>query len=143
MMRSRNVKGGRHIYVAGDLSAEEFSELVLATLTLLRPVIDQVWIDAVSDRPWPAEAQAALALVTRLGHARQGKASRTGMGIDLDLSDVAQFDALVALAPYTIHAEAHSGRHWVWSVNDSGDGLSVALTDEEFAQVGSSRLSAK
>jgi hypothetical protein len=65
------------------------------------------------------------------------------MGIDLDLSDGDQFAALVTLAPYTIHAEAHSGRHWVWSVNDTGDNLSAPLTDEECAQVGSPLLSAK
>ncbi len=144
MMRRRNAKVGRQTYHgAGDLSSEEFSELVLATLTVLRPVIDQVWIDAFSDRPWPAETHAAMALVTQLGQARRGKASRAGMGIDLDLSDGDQFAALVTLAPHTIHAEARSGRHWVWSVNDTGDDLSAALTDEEFAQVGSPLLSAK
>jgi len=142
-MRRRNAKVGRRTYVAHDLSAEQFCDLAHATLTVLRPVIDQVWVDAFSDCPWPAETQAELALVIRLGHARQGRASGSGMGIDLDLSDSDQFAALVTLAPYTIHAEAYSGRHWVWSVNDTGDSLATALTAEEFGQIGSPWLSAK
>ena len=143
MMRRRNPEVGRGTYVAKDLSAEEFSDLAQTTLTVLRPVIDQVWVDAFSDRPWPAETQQALARVILLGQDREGKASRSRMGIDLDLSDPAQFAALVTLAPYTIHPEAYSGTQCVWSVHDTGDSLVAALTVEEFDQLGSPRLSPK
>lgn len=123
-------------YVASGLDRDAFSALARATLTVLRPVITQAWVDAFSDRPWPAEAEPALALVIKLSEA-QGIAARTHMGIDVDLAEPEQFEALVALAPHTIHAEAEAGDEWVWSVNDCGDNLAAALTASELAAVAS------
>jgi hypothetical protein len=62
------------------------------------------------------------------------------MGIDLNLIEPEHFEALVTLAPYTIHAEAWAGEEWVWSVDDCGDNLAAALAPEELAAVASPAL---
>jgi len=72
----------------------------------------------------------------------QGKSARTHMGMDVAVA-VAQpdhFEAFLALAPHTIHAEAWAGDQWVWSVHDCGDTLAAALTQTELEAVASPAL---
>jgi hypothetical protein len=126
-------------YVSADLDNAAFSALARRTLTVLKPVITQAWVDAFSDRPWPSEVEPALELVIKLSET-QGKSARTHLGIDLDLTRPEHFEALIALAPYTIHAEAWAGDEWVWSVNDCGDNLAAALSESESQAVESSAL---
>jgi hypothetical protein len=136
--RTRPEPQRRH-YVARDLDEAAFSALARQTLTVLSPVITQAWVDAFSDRAWPPEVEPALELVIKLSET-QGKSARTHMGIDLDLTRPDHFEALVSLAPYTIHAEAWAANEWVWSVNDCGNNLAAALSESESQAVASSGL---
>ncbi|MFB7918874.1 hypothetical protein [Streptomyces sp. NPDC056061] len=54
-----------------------------------------------------------------------------GMGIDVDVRDDMQFDVLLALAPYTIHAEAWQQGREIFSASDTGTALWIAVTSEQ------------
>lgn len=57
------------------------------------------------------------------------------MGIDIDISDGAQFDLLLDLAPFTISAEGWRGDRLVFSASDSGTSLWMAVTQEQEAEL--------
>ncbi|MFF3061969.1 hypothetical protein [Streptomyces sp. NPDC057909] len=67
--------------------------------------------------------------------------SNPGMGIAVDVHDDAQFDVLLALAPYTIHAEAWQQGQPLFSADDTGTALWIAVTSKQETQL-MSRLDA-
>ncbi|MFF3565259.1 hypothetical protein ACFYXS_34970 [Streptomyces sp. NPDC002574] len=64
------------------------------------------------------------------------------MGIDIDVEDDVQFEILVDLAPYTIHAEARRGKQQVFGAGDTGTSLWMVITPAQEAELGS-RLTAR
>ncbi|WP_169797004.1 hypothetical protein [Peterkaempfera griseoplana] len=57
------------------------------------------------------------------------------MGIEVDVRDDAQFDLLMALAPYSIHVEAWSRGVAVYSASDTGTGLCATVTASQEAEL--------
>ncbi len=85
----------------------------------------------MSDSPWPAEAAAAIAVLESATGRKLGDTA-----VDIDVSDEAQFDAFLALLPYTINAEGwasgpgrqsldHAGAP-ILAVSDTGSGVVCA-----------------
>ncbi|MFI8182831.1 hypothetical protein ACIF70_20245 [Actinacidiphila glaucinigra] len=89
------------------------SDVVLVhreALRVLRPDLHSAHVDAYTDGAWPDEALSSYRGVLALAReaVTAGTRSRrddSGMGIDIDARDDAQFGLLLDLAPYTIHAE--------------------------------------
>ncbi|WP_157876714.1 hypothetical protein [Streptomyces graminilatus] len=109
-------------------------------LRVLRSAIDTAHVDAYSDDAWPAEVLPSYERLLTLASEAQadGRRSRRddpGMGIDIDVSDDEQFGLLLAVAPHTIHAEACQGDRPVFSANDSGTSLWLAVTREQEAEL--------
>ncbi|MES9511364.1 hypothetical protein ABWJ92_34035 [Streptomyces sp. NPDC000609] len=80
-------------------------------LCVLRDSSETAHIDACSDIAWPREVAPAYEQVLSMAANEVADGVRSakgdpGMGIDIDVRDDTQFDVLLALAPYTIHAEA-------------------------------------
>lgn len=107
-------------------------------LRVLRPVIAYAWIDAYSDLPWPTEVLSYLHTLTKMAGDRLADGNRrrspdVRKGIDIDVRDEPQFQALQHLLPYTIHAEAWAGdgTTQVLSASDTGTSLWFALTSDE------------
>ncbi|MEV3853909.1 hypothetical protein AB0J38_06230 [Streptomyces sp. NPDC050095] len=103
-------------------------ELVREALRVLRPFIDTAHVDAYSDDDWPYDVlgayQDALSLARdAVAAGTRSRRADPGMGIDIDVRDDAQFEILVALAPFTINAEARQGNRLVFSASDSGHSL--------------------
>ncbi|MGA5701730.1 hypothetical protein [Peterkaempfera bronchialis] len=94
-------------------------------------------MDAYSDLPWPAEVLPFYEQALRIGAGREahGFDHDPRMGIDVDVQDDAQFDLLVALAPYSINVEAWSRGVAVYSASDTGTGLCVELTAPQEAEL--------
>lgn len=57
------------------------------------------------------------------------------MGIVIDVRDDAQFDVLLALAPFTIHAEAWRADGAAFSTGDTGTALCIAVTEQQEAEL--------
>lgn len=139
----------------GELAPEPVREFVLVeglnhadialvhreALRVLRPGIDTAHLDAYSDDTWPPEALPSYERLLTLGRERalaDGRRSRRddhGMAIDIDVRDDEQFELLLTLAPYTIGAEAAQGERSVFSANDSGTSLWLAVTREQEAEL--------
>jgi hypothetical protein len=62
-----------------------------------------------------------------------------GMGIDVDVREDTQFDVLLAVAPYTIHAEAWRQGREIFSASDTGTALWIAVTSEQEVRLMSRR----
>ncbi|MFI6861577.1 hypothetical protein ACIBKZ_17015 [Streptomyces sp. NPDC050421] len=115
-------------------------------LLVLRDSIETAHLDAYSDEAWPQEAVPAYerALLMTEGASADGlrcTKSDPGMGIDIDVRDDAQFDILLALAPYTIQAEAWWQGQPLFSAADTGTALWIAVTSQQETQL-RSRLGA-
>ncbi|MCM2425034.1 hypothetical protein [Streptomyces sp. RKAG337] len=103
-------------------------------LQVLRESIDSAHLDAYSDAPWPQHVvpsyHRALSLTETTDDVRS-RTSDTGMGISVDVRDDSQFDVLLALAPYTIHAEAWCQGRQIFSASDTGTALWIAVTPQQ------------
>lgn len=99
-------------------SAEAIATIGRAAAVAMRSGFDQAWLDLISDRPWPADAESALA------HLR-GVAAVRGRGetaVEIDLRDDTDFEAFVCLLPFTISAEAYAGDRLTFAMSDTGSG---------------------
>ncbi|MFF0167423.1 hypothetical protein [Streptomyces prasinus] len=123
--------------------ALEPAELVRAhqeALLVLRSSMETAHIDAYSDAAWPQEMLSSYEHALSMGRAGVISGARSakddpGMGIDVDVRDDAQFEVLLALAPYTIHAEGRRAGRPVFSADDTGAALWVAVTQQQEAEL--------
>ncbi|MGA5701718.1 hypothetical protein [Peterkaempfera bronchialis] len=120
----------RALFLRDGLSSQEVVLAHREALRILRADIDAAYVDAYSDEPWPPEVLPFYEQALCIGAGREagGFDYDPGMGIEVDVRDDAQFDLLVALAPYSIHVEGWSRGSVVYSANDTGTGLCVMLT---------------
>ncbi|TLQ43838.1 hypothetical protein [Streptomyces marianii] len=136
----------RVLFLRGCLEAADMVRAHHEALRVLRDGIETAHIDAYSDIAWPREALPAYehALLMAENEVAEGVRSAKGdpgMGIDVDVRDDTQFDVLLALAPYTIHAEASRRGRQIFSAGDTGTALWIAVTSEQEDQL-MSRLDA-
>jgi hypothetical protein len=109
-------------------------------LRVLRSGIDAAHLDAYSDEAWPPAVlhsyERALSLAREaVADGVRSRRADPGMGIDIDIHDDAQFEVLLDLAPYTIHAEGWQGDRLVFSASNSGTSLWIAVTQEQEAEL--------
>ncbi|WP_328723427.1 hypothetical protein OHT52_30600 [Streptomyces sp. NBC_00247] len=107
-------------------------------LRALRDDIETAHFDAYSDAPWPPEVVPAYERASSMAEHRVAGGVRSakgdhGMGIDVDVRDDAQFDVLLALAPFTIHAEGWRQGRQIFSASDTGTALMIAVTARQEA----------
>jgi len=109
-------------------------------LRVLRPSISRAVLDAYSDCSWPEDVipfyERVIGLArTELRAGIRKPNSDLGMGIDINVRDDEQFEALSRLLPHTIHAEAWpaEGKEPLLSADDTGTALWFALTPPEEA----------
>ena len=79
-----------------------------------------------------------LVLVDGLNHADLALVHREALRVlrpGIDVRDDEQFELLLDLVPYTIHAEARRGDRQILSANDSGTSLWLAVTREQEAEL--------
>ncbi|MFE3944869.1 hypothetical protein ACFXPV_23850 [Streptomyces sp. NPDC059118] len=115
-------------------------------LRILRDSIETAHVDAYSDSTWPREVAPAYEQVLSMAANEMAEGVRSakgdpGMGVDLDVRDDTQFDALRALDPYTNDAEAWRQGREIFSASDTGTALWIAVTSEQEARL-RSRLDA-
>ncbi|WP_199924887.1 hypothetical protein [Streptomyces sp. NRRL WC-3725] len=128
--------GPRRALLLGDaLEPAELARAHREALFVLRSTIETAHIDAYSDATWPQEVMAFYERALAMGQDAVVRGARSatddpGMGIDVDVRDDAQFEVLLALAPYTIHAEGWRGGQLVFSASDTGSALWVAVTQQ-------------
>ncbi|WP_326592556.1 hypothetical protein [Streptomyces brevispora] len=125
----------RELFIRSGLGAADVVHAHREALLVLRDSIETAHVDAYSDEAWPEEVVPAYerALLMADGALADGLRSAKndpGMGIDVDVHDDAQFDVLLALAPYTIHAEAWRQGQQLFSANDTGTALWISVTSQ-------------
>ncbi|MEU3500887.1 hypothetical protein ABZ726_08980 [Streptomyces hundungensis] len=139
-MKSQDERPDRALFLVGALPPAELAWAHREALRVVRPGVETAHIDAYSDDAWPQEAapfyEQALAM-GRNALIRGGRSAKgdSGMGIDIDVHDDAEFEILLALAPYTIHTEGWRGRRQIFSASDTGTSLWVAVTGEQQADL--------
>lgn len=129
--------GPRHeLFLRGGLDAADVVRAHAAALRVVRSSIETAHLDAYSDGDWPQDVmpsyQHALSIARNaVACGTRSAKDDPGMGIDVDVRDDAQFDTLLALAPYTIHAEGwHDGRP-IFSADDTGTALWISVTAQQ------------
>ena len=129
--------GPRRALLLGDsLEPAELARAHHEALLVLRSSIETAHIDAYSDAAWPQEVVSFYERALSMGRDAVVRGARSvkddpGMGIDVDVHDDAQFEVLLALAPYTIHAEGWREGQLVFSASDTGTALWVAVTQQQ------------
>ncbi|MFJ4584030.1 hypothetical protein [Streptomyces echinatus] len=126
----------RALFLRGALEPAELARAHLEALLVLRSSIETAHIDAYSDAAWPQEVVSSYEHALAMGRDEVVRGTRSakddpGMGIDVDVRDDAQFEVLLALAPYTIHAEGWCEGQQVFSASDTGTALWVAVTQQQ------------
>ncbi|MCQ9130266.1 hypothetical protein [Streptomyces hilarionis] len=126
----------RDLFLRDGLEAADVVCVHREALRVLRDSIETAHVDAYSGMAWPREVVPAYeqALAMAADEVAEGVRSAKddpGMGIDVDVRDDTQFDVLLALAPYTIHAEAWRQGREIFSASDTGTALWVAVTSEQ------------
>ncbi|NYH93290.1 hypothetical protein [Actinopolymorpha rutila] len=99
-------------------------------LRVLRGALRRVWVDVITDLPWPAQVQGAVRALGQLAERRHcGQ-----VDIEVDVDDDEQFELVVAVSPFTIGVEGRSETdEEIYSASDNGRGLWLALTPAEEA----------
>ncbi|MGW7042191.1 hypothetical protein ACWGDT_05640 [Streptomyces avermitilis] len=129
----------RHEFVLADgLSLADVQHVHREALRVLRSDIDAAHLDAYSDEAWPPAVLSSYEYALSLAREEIASGTRSqrddpGMGIDIDVRDDEQFGVLTDLAPYTINAEGWQGDCLIFSANDTGTSLSIAVTQEQEA----------
>ncbi|MYQ82227.1 MULTISPECIES: hypothetical protein [unclassified Streptomyces] len=136
----------RELLLRNGLGAGDVVHAHREALLVLRDSIETAHLDAYSDEAWPQEVvpayeRALLMAEDAVTDGVRSAKSDPGMGIDVDIHDDAQFDVLLALAPYTIHAEAWRQGEQLFSADDTGTALWIAVTSQQEIQL-MSRLGA-
>lgn len=132
-----NGDGPRHeLFLRGGLDAADVVSAHRAALRVLRESIETAHLDAYSDDAWPQEVvpayeRALLMAENAVADGVRSAKDDPGMGIDVDVRDDVQFDVLLTLAPYTIHAEAWRQGLPVFSADDTGTALWIAVTSQQ------------
>jgi hypothetical protein len=126
----------RWLTLADEATSDTVVPAYRAALVAQRHRLRLVSIDVLSDSPWPAEVQWAVDALAGKIEARQvgllRKHLRSGITIDVDPRDVATFEEVVAIAPYSIGGTGISvdGKA-IWDGNDTGTSFAAKLTSEE------------
>lgn len=126
----------RDLFLRDGLEAADVVRVHREALRVLRDSIETAHVDAYSDIAWPREVAPAYEQVLSMAANEVAEGVRSakgdpGMGIDVDVRDDMQFDVLLALAPYTIHAEAWQQGREIFSASDTGTALWIAVTSEQ------------
>ncbi|MGW0857710.1 hypothetical protein [Streptomyces sp. NPDC002690] len=128
----------RELFLRDGLEDADVANAHREALLVLRDSIGTAYLDAHSDGPWPREVLAAYERALSMAEHRAAEGVRRakgglGMGIDVDVRDDAQFDVLLALAPFTIGAEGWQGDREIFSASDTGTALCIAVTARQEA----------
>ncbi|MGY1498792.1 hypothetical protein ACW4TU_19710 [Streptomyces sp. QTS52] len=130
----------RELVLLEGLDHADIAHVHREALRVLRSGLDTAHLDAYSDDAWPPETLPSYERLLTLGTetlaaGRRSRRADLGMAIDIDVRDDEQFGLLLALAPHTINAEAGQGDRSVFSANDSGTSLWLAVTMEQEAEL--------
>jgi hypothetical protein len=102
-------------------------------LRAVRPALDELYVDAISDLPWPAEVSAELNALRALGiEQRETDRGDPQMAIRLDPRSDEQFGIALALAPYSIGVDGYSLGRIKFSAHDTGTGLWADLSPDQY-----------
>jgi hypothetical protein len=127
----------RREFVVADGSAPADVEHVhREALRVLRSDIGAAHLDAYSDEAWPPAVVSSYERALSLAREEVAGGTRSsrgdlGMGIGIDVRDDGQFGVIMDLAPYTISAEGWDGGRLIFSANDTGTSLWIAVTREQ------------
>lgn len=126
----------RDLFLRDGLEAADVVRVHREALRVLRDSIETAHLDAYSDSAWPREVEPAYEQVLSMAANEVAEGVRSakndpGMGTDVDVREDTQFDVLLALAPYTIHAEAWRQGRKIFSASDTGTALWIAVTSEQ------------
>jgi hypothetical protein len=99
----------------------------------VRSALDLIYIDAISDLPWPAEVSGELNALRTVGmEQRETDRADPQMRIRLDPRSDEQFSIALALARYSIGVEGYSLGRQIFSANDTGTGLWADLSPDQY-----------
>jgi hypothetical protein len=102
-------------------------------LRAVRSALDLIYIDAISDLPWPAEVSGELNALRTVGmEQRETDREDPQMRIRLDPRSDEQFSIALALARYSIGVEGYSLGRQIFSANDTGTGLWADLSPDQY-----------
>ncbi|WP_327275790.1 hypothetical protein OG609_30655 [Streptomyces sp. NBC_01224] len=128
----------RKFVLADGLTPADIEHVHREALRVLRSDIDTAHLDAYSDEAWPPAVLNSCERALSLAHEEVASGARSqrhdlGMGIGIDVRDDKQFEVLEDLVPYTINAEGWQGNCSIFSANDTGTSLCIAVTQEQEA----------
>jgi hypothetical protein len=116
-----------------DLPDEAVGRAHRILLCAVRPALDLIYIDAISDRPWPTEVSGELNALRTLGmEQRETDRDDPQMGIRLDPRSDEQFSIALALARYSIGVEGYSLGRQIFSAHDTGTSLWADLSPDQY-----------
>ena len=102
-------------------------------LCAVRPALDLIYMDALSDLPWPADVSGELNALRALSiEQRQTDRDDSQVRIRLDPRSDEQFSIALALARYSIGVEGYSLGRQIFSENDTGTGLWADLSPDQY-----------
>jgi hypothetical protein len=102
-------------------------------LRAVRPALDLIYIDMISDLPWPTDVSRELNALRTLGtEQRETDRDDPQVGIRLDPRSDEQFSIALALAPYSISVEGYSLGRQIFSASDTGTGLWADLSSDQY-----------
>jgi hypothetical protein len=115
------------------LSDEAVGRAHRILLRAVRPALDLIYIDAISDSPWPAEVSGELNALRALGiEQREQERGDPQMAIRLDPRSDEQFGIVLALARYSIGVEGYSLDRQIFSASDTGAGVWADLSPDQY-----------
>jgi hypothetical protein len=99
----------------------------------VRPALDLIYLDAISDSPWPAEVSGELDALRGLGMAqRETDRDDPRMRIRVDARSDEQFGLALALARYSIGVDGYSRGRQIFSASDTGAGVWADLSPVQY-----------
>jgi hypothetical protein len=133
MVRARQVITLTELVSRDGLSDDAVGRAHRILLRAVRPALDELYIDAISDLPWPAEVSGELNALRALGVAqRETERGDPQMAICLDPRSDEQFGLALALASYSIGVDGYSLGRIIFSAHDTGTGLWADLLPDQY-----------
>jgi hypothetical protein len=115
------------------LSDEAVVRVHRVLLCAVRPALDELYADTISDCPWPPEVSDELNALRALAiEQREIGRAVPQLGIRLDPRSDEQFSIALALAPYSIGVEGYSRGKLIFGASDTGTALWADLSPDQY-----------
>jgi hypothetical protein len=132
-VRARQVTELTDLFNRDGLPDEAVGRAHRILLCAVRPALDLIYIDAISDCPWPADVSGELNALRALGiEQRETDRDAPQVRIRLEPRSDKQFSIALALARYSIGVEGYSLGRQIFSASDTGTSVWADLSPDQY-----------